>query len=335
MPLRPLILAIALAFGTPMTACAQPQTATGYAMPADGTLLSVSAEASAKRVPDVATISTGVVTQAADANAAMRANAVQMDKVMAAIKAAGIGERDVQTSGINLNPQYKYVENAPPSIVGYQASNTVNVKVRDLSKLGKVLDAFVEQGANQVNGPSFEVDKPDEAYDEARVAALKKAQARAQTYADALGLKVRRIVSISEGGASFPRPMPMMRAMAADAGFAKETSVSPGETTLSVNIDVVFELSRLQRSRDARLMRASFFGNATHYRLSASLGRSSPAGCRTPANGRSVDSCDRPMAKPHCRRPHVERFVLLRSGTPTSHPDGGRPWFAHPPIPLH
>ena len=246
MPLRPLILAIALALaaGTPMTACAQPQTATGYAMPADGTLLSVSAEASAKRVPDVATISTGVVTQAADANAAMRANAVQMDKVMAAIRAAGIGERDVQTSGINLNPQYKYVENAPPSIVGYQASNTVNVKVRDLSKLGKVLDAFVEQGANQVNGPSFEVDKPDEAYDEARVAALKKAQARAQTYADALGLKVRRIVSISEGGASFPRPMPMMRAMAADAGFAKETSVSPGETTLSVNIDVVFELGR-------------------------------------------------------------------------------------------
>ena len=240
--LRTLALALALAAGAPMTACAQPQT--GYAMPADGTLLSVSAEASAKRVPDVATISTGVVTQAADANAAMRANAVQMDKVMAAIKAAGIGERDVQTSGINLNPQYKYVENAPPSIVGYQASNTVNVKVRDLSKLGKVLDAFVEQGANQVNGPSFEVDKPDEAYDEARVAALKKAQARAQTYADALGLKVRRIVSISEGGASFPRPMPMMRAMAADAGFAKETSVSPGETTLSVNIDVVFELGR-------------------------------------------------------------------------------------------
>ena len=243
MPLRPLILAIALAFGTPMTANAQSVAEPGTASP-QGTLLSVSAEASAHRVPDVATLSTGVVTQAADANAAMRANAVQMDKVMAAIRAAGIGERDVQTSGINLNPQYKYVENAPPSIVGYQASNTVNVKVRDLSKLGKVLDAFVEQGANQVNGPSFEVDKPDEAYDEARVAALKKAQARAQTYADALGLKVRRIVSISEGGASFPRPMPMMRAMAADAGFAKETSVSPGETTLSVNIDVVFELGR-------------------------------------------------------------------------------------------
>ena len=243
MILRPLFLALSLAIAVPMTANAQTSPDIAIASP-QGTLLSVSASADATRVPDVATISTGVVTQAADANAAMRANAVQMDKVMAAIRAAGIAERDIQTAGINLNPQYKYVENAPPSIVGYQASNTVNVKVRDLSKLGKVLDAFVEQGANQVNGPSFEVDKPDEAYDEARVAALKKAQARAQTYADALGLKVRRIVSISEGGASFPRPMPMMRAMAADAGFAKETSVSPGETTLSVNIDVVFELGR-------------------------------------------------------------------------------------------
>ena len=245
---RPLVLATALAlgtfsFGTSMTANAQSLADVGAVVP-QGTLLSVSASADAKRVPDVASISTGVVTQATDANAAMRANAVQMDKVMAAIRKAGIAERDIQTSGINLNPNYKYVENAPPAIVGYQASNTVNVKVRDLSKLGKVLDTLVEQGANQVNGPSFEVDKPEEAYDEARIAAIKKAQARAQRYADALGLKVRRIVSISEGGASFPRPMPMMMAMAADGMRAKETSVSPGESTLSVNLDVVFELGR-------------------------------------------------------------------------------------------
>ena len=243
MSFRPLLLAAALALWMPMAACAQPQTATGYAVPADGTLLSVSASADAKRVPDVATISTGVVTQAADANAAMRANAVQMDKVMAAIRAAGIAERDIQTSGISLNPNYKHAENQPPTIVGYQASNTVNVKVRDLSKLGKVLDTFVAQGANQVNGPNFEVDKPDEAYDEARIAALKKAQARAQTYADALGLKVRRIVSISEGGARFPQPIMMVREMAADA-MQKQTAVAPGESTLSVNIDVVFELGR-------------------------------------------------------------------------------------------
>ncbi len=248
MPLRrsnlAMILITALAFGMPMTSSANPQSSPAYAMPADGTLLSVSASADAKRIPDVANISTGVVTQAPDANAAMRANAVQMDKVMAAIRKAGIAERDVQTSGINLNPQYNYRDNAPPTITGYQASNTVSITVRDLAKLGKVLDTLVEQGANQVNGPSFEVDKPDEAYDEARLGALKKAQARAKTYADALGLKVRRIVSISEGGSSMPRPMPMMRAMAADSGMAKETSVSPGETTLSVNLDVVFELGR-------------------------------------------------------------------------------------------
>lgn len=248
MPLRrsrlAIIMATALAFGMPMTSSADPQSSPAYAMPSDGTLLSVSASADAKRVPDVASISAGVVTQAADANAAMRANAVQMDKVMAAIRAAGIAERDIQTSGINLNPQYKYTDNVPPTITGYQASNTVSITVRDLSRLGKVLDTLVQQGANQINGPSFEVDKPDEAYDEARIGALKKAQARAQTYADSLGLKVRRIVSISEGGAGFPRPMPMVRMMSADAGMAKETSVAPGETTLSVSIDVVFELGR-------------------------------------------------------------------------------------------
>lgn len=241
--LRPLLLATALALGATMTAaCAQNATAAGYAIPADGTLLSVSAQAEAKRVPDVATISTGVVTQAADANAAMRANAEQMAKVVAAIKAAGIAERDVQTTGISIHPQYRYAENQPPAITGYQASNTVSLKVRDIAKLGKVLDTLVAQGANQINGPSFEVDKPDEAYDEARIGALKKAQARAETYARAMGLRVRRVVSISEGG-GFQPPIPMMRMQAMDAMAAKaETSVSPGESTLAVSLDVVFEL---------------------------------------------------------------------------------------------
>jgi len=241
--LRPLLLAAALAFGvTTMAACAQDNTA-GYTVPADSTLLSVSAQAEAKRVPDVATISAGVVTQAADANAAMRANAVQMDKVMAAIKAAGIAERDIQTSGINLNPQYKYVENQEPTITGYQANNTVNLKVRDIGKLGKVLDALVASGANQVNGPSFEIDQPEEAYDEARRGALEKAQARAAMYAKTLGVRVRRIVSISEGaGFQPPRPMPMMAMARGKAEM--DTAVSPGETTLSANLDVVFELGR-------------------------------------------------------------------------------------------
>jgi uncharacterized protein YggE len=246
MTLRPLTLSaalgLALAFGTAMPVHAQStQTAP---IPADGTLLSVSAQAESRRVPDVATISAGVVTQAADANAAMRDNATQMDAVMKAVRAAGIAERDIQTAGISVQPQYKYAENTPPTITGYQASNTVNIKARDIGKLGKVLDALVASGANQVNGPSFEIDKPEPAYDEARLAALDKAKARAQTYAKAMGLRVRRVVSIAEGGASRP-PMPyMMRAQASDMAMAKETSVAPGETTLSVSLDVVFELGQ-------------------------------------------------------------------------------------------
>ncbi|HZX78777.1 SIMPL domain-containing protein [Lysobacter sp.] len=238
--LRPLVLAAALAFGA-LPAVTSAQT-TPY-VATDGTLLSVSAQAEARRAPDIATLSTGVVTQAADANAAMRANAEQMAKVVAAIKAAGIAERDVQTSGVNLNPQYRYAENQPPTITGYQAINNVNIVVRDIAKLGKIMDALVATGANQINGPTFDLDdaKKESAYDEARRAAVEKAQARAEMYAKTLGKKVRRIVSISEGG-SFapPRPMPMMAMKAMDR--MESTPISPGENTLSVNLDVVFEL---------------------------------------------------------------------------------------------
>ena len=242
MMLRPLLLALALAASLPMTSHATP-VETGIATPP--TLLSIAAHAEASRAPDVARISTGVITQTADANAALRDNAVQMDKVMAALRAAGIAGRDVQTSGINLSPQYKYVENQPPAIVGYQASNTLDVRVRDLGKLGKVLDTLVAQGANQINGPSFDIDQPDAAYEEARIAAVKKAQAQAQTYATALGMRVLRIASISEGGASQPQPQPALRMMVAGAPAAyKDTAVAAGENTVSVSVEMVFELGR-------------------------------------------------------------------------------------------
>jgi uncharacterized protein len=211
---------------------------------AEGTLLSVSAEAKASRVPDVATLSTGVVTQGVDANSALRANAEEMNRVMAAVKAAGIAERDIQTSGISIYPQYHYVENKPPKITGYQASNTVNLKVRDISKLGKVLDALVASGANQVNGPNFEIDKPEAVYDEARLEALKKAQARAELYANALGLRVRRIVSIDEGTGYQPPIVRMQSMMKAASMEAMDTPVSPGESSLSASLNVVFELGR-------------------------------------------------------------------------------------------
>ena len=232
LPLHQLLLAAILVLGVPaMTAAAQTPAVSSAAVSSDGTLLSVSAQAQASRAPDVAILSTGVVTQAADANAAMRANATQMEKVMSAIRAAGIAERDIQTSGINLGPQYRYAENQPPVITGYQASNTVSLKVRDIAKLGDVLDALVASGANQINGPAFEIDEPEAVYDQARRAALEKAQRRADMYAKTLDLRVRRIVSISEG-AGFQPPMPMM-AMARMEKADASTPVSPGETTLT------------------------------------------------------------------------------------------------------
>ena len=242
-PFAQLALATALALGTlSMTADAQP-VATPMTVPSDGTLLAVAAQAEARRTPDIANVSAGVVTQAADANAAMRENAAQMAKVVAAIRAAGVAERDVQTAGVNLNPQYRYAENQPPVITGYQASNTVNVVVRDIAKLGRILDALVATGANQVNGPTFDIDKKDPVYDEARRAALDKARQRADMYAQALGLRVRRIVSIDEtGGMGIPRPVPMMAMAKMERDVA--TPISPGENVLSVNLDVVFELGK-------------------------------------------------------------------------------------------
>ncbi|MBE2292785.1 MAG: SIMPL domain-containing protein [Xanthomonadales bacterium] len=235
-PLATLLAAFALSAPVAAHAQAAPWPAT------DGTLLSVSSQAEARRAPDMATISAGVVTQAADGNAAMRQNAEQMNRVLAALKTAGVDGKDVQTSGINLNPQYRYEDNQPPRITGYQASNTVNVKLRDVAKMGKVLDALVASGANQINGPTFGIENPEPLYEQARLDALKAARARAETYARALGVRVRRIVSISEGGGAFPSPMPRMQMMKADA-FGS-TPVEPGESSVSVSLDVVFELGQ-------------------------------------------------------------------------------------------
>ena len=240
--LHPLLLALALvaAVGaTPALAQAPPVPVAGP----DATLLTIAASAEARRVPDVATLSAGVVTQAGDAQAAMRENAMRMEGVMAALRAAGVAERDIRTAGVNLYPQYRHPENDIPTITGYQASNTVEVTVRDIARIGAAMDALVASGANHVNGPAFSIDKPGEARDEARRAALEDARARADMYARALGLRVRRIASISEAGTGGPvMPYGMARMEAAVA--SADTPISPGENVVSANLQVVFELGR-------------------------------------------------------------------------------------------
>lgn len=206
-----------------------------------GTRLDVSAEGEVRRTPDIATISAGVTTQAATAGAAMQDNARKMAGVIAALKKAGIADRDIQTSSINLSPQYRYQDNQPPQLVGYQASNMVQARFRKIADSGKIIDALVSQGANQINGPSFIVENADAALDEARTQAITKARARAELYAKAAGLRVKRILAISEGGAP-PPPMPYPVARMAMAQEKADTQIEPGETQLSITVNVSFEL---------------------------------------------------------------------------------------------
>lgn len=234
-PLLPLTLALTL----PAVASAQTQAPI---QPITGTRLDIVAEGEVVRTPDIATISAGVVTQAASAAQAMGENARRMAAAVAALRKAGVADRDIQTSSLNLNPQYRYGENMPPVITGYQASNQVTVRFRDIRRAGAILDALVAVGANQINGPSFNVDKPEAALDEARSAAIAKARARADLYARAAGLSVKRILTISEGGYAPPPPMPMPMMRSMEANAKADTAIEAGEQKLAVSVAVSFEL---------------------------------------------------------------------------------------------
>ena len=208
--------------------------------PISGTRLDVVAVGEVTRVPDLARISAGVVTQAPTATAAIAQNAQQMTRVLAALRRAGIAERDIQTSSINLHPDYRHMESRPPQLTGYRASNEVSVRFRDIASTGKILDALVAEGANQINGPMLSIDKPEQALNEARKEALAIARARADIYAQAMGKRVKRILSVSETGGQF---RPLQRGMMAEAAMdARSTPIVPGEQSLSVSLNVSFEL---------------------------------------------------------------------------------------------
>ncbi|MCO1334072.1 SIMPL domain-containing protein [Microbulbifer sp. OS29] len=214
-----------------------------HAPDARGTMVSIAAHGEASQVPDIASISVGVVTESEDSKQAMRDNANQMESLMAAIKKSGIAKKDIQTSGVSLSPRYQHQQNKKPVITGYTARNTVRVKVRKLDELGKVLDNLTAAGANRINGPSFEIGELGPVQAKAREKALQDAQERADIYAKALGTKVRRIVSISENGnGGMPRPMYSARAEMATMKDNASTPIAPGETTLSVNLNLVYEL---------------------------------------------------------------------------------------------
>lgn len=150
--------------------------------------------------PDTATFSTGVTSKAPTASAALRQNSADMDKVIKQIVAQGIKREDIQTSGINLSADYEYNnEVRTPRFIGYQVSNTVTVKVRQIDKLGAILDSVVSQGANNLSGPSFSIDDDSAAQREARDKAMKRAEAQALGYAKRSGYTGVQLLAVSEG----------------------------------------------------------------------------------------------------------------------------------------
>lgn len=205
---------------------------------------SLSAYGETRVTPDMATISTGVQTEAPTAEAAMAENRARMTQVISALRRQGIEERHIQTSNLNLTAVYDYAERQSPRLRGYQASNQVTVRVEDLARLGQAVDAVVSAGANQIHGISFGLRDPSAAEDAARRAAVRALQAKAELYAQATGLRLVGLRSLSEGGGyAAPPPMPMYRMEAAMASDAS-TPVQPGEMTVRIDIQGVYEAAR-------------------------------------------------------------------------------------------
>jgi uncharacterized protein YggE len=203
----------------------------------------LSAYGETRVAPDMATISLGVQNDDMTAAGALKANGLKMNQVIAALKKAGIAERDIQTSGLNVNPQYVYEQNQPPKFNGYQVSNQVTVVVRDLSKLGQAVDATVSAGANTVGGVSFGLQNPDAAENAARVEAVKALQAKADLYAKATGYKIVRLVSLGEGGGYTPAPPPMPMYAMAKREMADSTAIAGGELKVRIDVSATYEVA--------------------------------------------------------------------------------------------
>ena len=227
-PLLALPLALGLALAAP-AAAQQERT------------ISVTGHGEVAAAPDMAVIGLGVVEEAQPARAAVDAASAAAAAVLARLEEIGIAERDIQTSELRLSPVWSTPkEGQQREIVGFQASNQLTVRVRDLSGLGAVLDAVVSDGANRFGGLRFTMADPAPLMEDARRRAVEDATARARTLAEAAGVPLGRVVTITEHGGGGPRPV-MMEAARSDMGGAPP--VAPGEIELTVEVSMVFEIA--------------------------------------------------------------------------------------------
>jgi uncharacterized protein YggE len=255
-------IAAALPLFAATAAIAQPAAQTTITPSANLAILNITAEGRSERTPDLASFTAGVVAQGKTAAEAMAANSRRMTQVIAAIRQSGVAERDIQTSALSVQPQYyqprervrqpdgsvtEPPEPTPPRIIGYEARNTVTVRVRRLADMGGMIDALVAAGANQVEGPYFSVDQPSAAGDEARADAIRAARHRAELYAREAGYRSARILTISEGGGYYPVARDIVVTGYAGGAMAPPpppAPVQPGEMTIGVSLSVQFALER-------------------------------------------------------------------------------------------
>ncbi|HEU0223570.1 MAG TPA: SIMPL domain-containing protein [Paracoccaceae bacterium] len=228
--LVPALLALTLALPAP-------------ALAADGepATITVSGTGEASAAPDLASISLGVVTTGATAAEALAANSTAMQAVFDLLAAEGIEDRDVQTSRFALSPLWQDAEDDEegPKITQYQADNLVTVRVREIGRLGGLLDRLAGEGANQINAIAFEISDPKAALEEAERAAIADALARGRLYAEAAGVKLGRVLSLTETGPELV--MPQIEFRAAEAA-AVEVPIAEGESTVTATVSVTFAI---------------------------------------------------------------------------------------------
>ena len=268
MKLASFLLVAAGAAALPLAPLSAQQVLPEVSLPANHSVLTVNGQGESAREPDLAVFTAGVTSQGTTAAEALGKNSRAMEQVIAALKRARIAERDIQTSNLSINPVYRdpnreaamaarmsgqpYMPPPPedqiPTIIGYQVNNSVSVRQRRLGDYGQVIDALASAGANQINGPNFQMDKPEPALDEARQAAIADARRKAELYANAAGLRIVRVISIAEGGGYYgPQPQFRFRGESSMAVSAPPppppAPVQPGEMQMSASVSVVYELA--------------------------------------------------------------------------------------------
>jgi uncharacterized protein YggE len=211
----------------------------------DAPVVTLSVQETTEVAPDIATVSAGVETVAPSAAAALTQNSAKMVRVVEAIRAAGVAERDIRTNTVAVGARYDY-PNRVRQFLGYAATNTVTVVLRDVARVGGFLDRMTAAGANEVNGPTFTVSQPERHRVIARDRAVTRADAEAQAYARRAGFRTARLLAVTEGG-SFVQPFDRV-VTGQSRGEAMAVSAPPpvlgGQQSVGVSITAVYRLER-------------------------------------------------------------------------------------------